>query len=179
MRNKHSRTLVATSLLVLYSSSALAQTAAELAECDRIRNAAEVGRTRAVERLNVAEDVMRQQVSTARSCLQRFGDAASRQSVTVAGFDISFLRDALFESACNVIQAKGTSGQLTPVGQLLSKVPGFDAQGQPIAQPMSPPVFAQPVYQPQVTLQPPATAGGQSVWDLLACRLLNNCAVAP
>lgn len=180
MKNKHARMVAATLLLVLFSSSTIAQSAAEVAECDRIRGAAETGRTRAVERLNNLEDMHRQQVATARSCLERFGDQSSRQAVTIGGFDVSFLRDALFESACNVMRSNGTTPQLTSLNTLLSKVPGFDSSGAALAQ--ANPVL-QPIASAQQVLQQPAaisaaqitTPTGQSLWDVLSCRLLNTC----
>lgn len=181
MKNKHARTLAATCLLVLFSSSTIAQSAAEIAECDRIRNAADSGRTRAVDRLNNIEDAVRQQVATARSCLQRFGDQSSRQAVSIAGFDVSFLRDALFESACNVMRSNGSTPQLSSLNTLLSKVPGFDSSGSPLPQAAS---VLQPIAsQQQILQQQPSTISaaqittpsGQSLWDVLSCRLLNSC----
>lgn len=103
MKNK---TLMAAAavLLALCSSSAVAQS--EQAECDRIRSAAESGRTRAIDRLGNLEGLVKDQVVNARTCLERFGDLAARQTVNVGGFDVAPIRDAIFKNACSVIQGK-------------------------------------------------------------------------
>lgn len=97
--------LAAALLLAPFSSSALAQSA-EQANCDLIRNAAEVGRARAIDRLGNLESMVKQQLVNARSCMERFGDLASRQTVNVGGFDVGPIRDAIFQNACSVIQGR-------------------------------------------------------------------------
>jgi hypothetical protein len=100
------RTLMAAAalLIALCSSSAFAQT--EQADCDRIRAAAENGRTRALERLGNMESTVKDQVANARSCMERFGDMAARQTINIGGFDVAPIRDAIFNNACSVVQGK-------------------------------------------------------------------------
>lgn len=139
------------------SSGVLAQSA-EQAECDRIRYAADAGRNRAVERLNTIDNVMFQQVQQARTCMDRFGDAAARQTVTIGGFDVTPLRNALFEAGCNVMQGRLTAAlpspppQLTSATQLLSRVPGLQSIGS-----------ASPVAMPPIVPSAPVGFSGQPV----------------
>lgn len=149
--------LAAALLLVPFTSNALAQSlAAEQAECDRVRQAAESGRAARVQRLNNIESEVKQQFSTARTCMERFGDTAARQTVTVGGFDVTPIRDALFENACNVIQPGGQQvTQLTPPSQL--------GQFGGMPQQLQTPSFASSMPSPS------------AVFERLACLMSGRC----
>lgn len=155
MKNPRMAMAVLAALLVLPVTEATSQTTAEQAECQLVLNSAQNGRNTAVGRISNVESAVKDQVATARSCLERFGDMASRQTVSIGGVDVSPIRDAVFAQACNVIQSK--TGQIaSQYSQVVSQV--TRAVGQAVNQ---------GVQAPQ--------AQTQSLWDRVSCTVLGTC----
>jgi hypothetical protein len=188
---KNSRTLALITALLLVPLSSSAQLAAEQAECNRITSAADAGRTRAIDRLSSIQQLVKQQVATANVCQERFGDIASRVTVTIGGFDVAPIRDAIFEKACDIISSKTGSilsqatSQLTPLTDLTSKIPGLPTGSIPTVSQITSqipnygqlPPTVQQQFQSQIQQQiqqqvgAPQTSQTQGLWDRIASKL--------
>lgn len=72
-------------------------------DCDDISNSAYNGRNAANTRIATTDSTVKKGIETARTCLEQFGDAASRQSIVIGGFDMGGLRNVLGNTACSII----------------------------------------------------------------------------
>lgn len=151
MKNTSKKALCLTVILVLPLNS-LAQSVQD--NCEAVERAAVSGRDQANSRISSIEQVVNRQAQSARSCLERFGDAASRQSMLIGPFDLAPLRNALMDQACNMIQ--GSTQAVTSQLPTMPTLPGGNtSQG------------ARGITNPSTTRP--------GIWDRLACSVAGNC----
>jgi ElaB/YqjD/DUF883 family membrane-anchored ribosome-binding protein len=141
------------------------------ADCDAVNNAANAGLSSANNQIIQNENTVRQQVEAARSCLERFGDSASRQAIVIGGFDLSGLRNALMDRACSVIQTN-VNAITAPLGQQVAQaVQQVNQVNAAVQNAQSQVNQVQQVIKNPPTVQAAATG----IFDRLACRIAGTC----
>lgn len=157
------RNILAAALAALLVLPAIDATAgSEQDDCNLVLNAAEGGRAAAVNQLAQIDQAVADQVASSRSCLERFGDAASRATVTVGGYDIAPLRNMLTDKACSIISSNVSSGYGQAKAQAVTAV--SDAGGS---------TGRAIVAGANQAMSSPSSEA--SVFDKIACNLFNRC----